>query len=31
MLDNIDFSHLPREKAEQAFIIAEELKQPRSS
>jgi len=27
MLDNLDFSHLPREKAEQAFMIAEELKQ----
>ena len=27
MLTDLDFSHLPREKAEQAFIIAEELKQ----
>ena len=27
MLDNADFSHLPREKAELAFVIAEELKQ----
>ena len=27
MLDNLDFSHLPRDKAEQAFMIAEELKQ----
>ena len=27
MLGDLDFSHLPREKAEQAFLIAEELKQ----
>ena len=27
MLDNLDLSHLPREKQELAFILAEELQQ----